>query len=285
MGVTLLEINNYTWLDDHTNHMNIRVHSYQWQSYAAQTIVTQGSGLKRSNGQPTTSYSWINYTLASAGDSKANCRCMTESLYCYCDAAIEGGTVTYGGYDYWRNMLVMFYSSGYPVYFEETVDAYIYDVVAPWDDQGSGFDRFLNYTSVFEKSTGYLRQYSMHGTEWCCKTTGCPNEGIYTCDDGSELRELYAEMSQFFDDYQIIDSDNTGTSSWPIGFLDYYPPAFPSVVADLTCTASDDNNDKSMSSLVILGLVFLPVVSFLMGCIITYFYFKKKKDPLLDIVL
>jgi hypothetical protein len=52
-GVNLMEINNYTWLDDHTNHMNIKVQTYQWYSYAGQTVISQGTGLLNSYGKPT----------------------------------------------------------------------------------------------------------------------------------------------------------------------------------------------------------------------------------------
>ena len=74
------------------------------------------------------------------------------------------------------------------VYFEEADymdygNCLIYTIPMPWDYPDT-CQRALNYTLVYQKSTGYLVQYSVTGTEYCCGDTGtCVDFQLY-CDDG-----------------------------------------------------------------------------------------------------
>ncbi len=268
VGVTTLEVNNYTWLDDGSNHMNIRVNGYQFYSHLNQVVLSFGYGLLDGQGSPSATYSWVDYAKAATGSDDASCQCNYIYQTCAC-AMVEGGTTFYAGYDYWRRMLTRFYDLGVPVYYGEDDKFLIYDAVVPWDDDV--YDRDMNYTIYFEKSTELLRRYSHHGTEWCCeKPYGCVEQGQRFCPDGAPPRQLYAQMDQEFIDYQ-----NISGSSWPSNFFLYYPPVFSSVLAGMGFAESDTDSGHSEGAF-LAAVIAGPIGGIILGALSHRWFIRRR---------
>lgn len=257
VGMTYLEYNNYTWLDDYSNLMMVSIYGYTFQSYENQIIYDSGSGLMDAAGTATTVWSYINYTSAES------CICSYNTQVCTC-GDIEGGGDTYAGYNYWAEMGMMMYLQGAPVYYYTEMDPVyglmmVYDIEAPWPD--TTYPRYLNYTLKFQNSTGYLRLYSTHGTEYCCKDTGyCVNPGVDFCDDGSPPVELYAQMDQSYQEYQLV-------TAWSEGFFGYYHPAFPSSMPPTTVTTTSSSSSTALTTGQLSYAIVVPIVTFILGVV------------------
>jgi hypothetical protein len=132
----------------------------------------------------------------------------------------------------------------------------VWDIVAPWND--TVYPRHLNYTLEFQNSTGYLRLYSVHGYEYCCKDTGaCLNIGERFCTDGSPPVLLYAQMNQHILEYQLI------LEPWPTGFFGAYFPSFPST--EINSADNDDDDCWSDEAWLVVAAAMVPVATFFMG--------------------
>ena len=148
----------------------------------------------------------------------------------------------------------------------------VYDIVVPWND--TVYPRDLNYTLEFQNSTGYLRLYSLHGYEYCCKDTGaCLNIGERFCNDGSPPVNLYAQVDQVMKKYQLI------TEVWPAGFFGPYFPSFPSIQTDCDITVNGgDDDDKAQTTALVVTVIVLPLITFAIGVAGTLYWTKQKRD-------
>ncbi len=103
MGVTTLDLTNYSFIDDGSIFSQVEVYGYQFQSYANQIIYSFGNGLNEL--VPTSVWSYTNFT------AEESCYCKYETQGCTC-GEIEGGSSVYAGYDYYQKLIVDFYNQG-----------------------------------------------------------------------------------------------------------------------------------------------------------------------------
>lgn len=226
MGVQTYNIQYYTLVNTGEVVLDIRVAGYEFFSYLQKLVVAQVSG--QSQGNPPTplmQYSYNNYNDPDAYGSLMLAYYDTQTCFY---GNVEGGS-SYPGYDYYQSTLLGLYYSNIPVQFEYvTLPDYglclRYSALMPWSNPA--LPRALTYTVTFQNSTGYLIEYDLTGTEYCCPGAnfGCPNSGL--CPDGSAPVLTLANTNQTLYGYQIFQSN-----SWPSGFFSN------------ACPFSQDNDD------------------------------------------
>ena len=222
---------------------NLKISGYQFESYANQVIVALATGENAyiNPAAPLMQYSWNNFT------SGQNLLAQYNTQTClYGD--VEGGS-SYPGYNFYTSYIGYLYSINVTITFEYiTLPEYgtclKYTAPVPWNNPA--LPRDMVYTLIFQNSTGYLLQYNLVGTEYCCANAFCPNEGL--CSDGSQPQLTYAMTNQTLYGYQVFSE-----ASWPAGFFDPYCP-FPQA-------STNDNNSNSHlktgeAFAILLGLLF-----------------------------
>lgn len=192
----------------------LEVSGYQFLSYESKIIVAWATGQNALTNPPAPlmQYSWSNFTSGKSLLAQyATQSCVTGD--------IEGAS-SFSGYDFYRNYLMLLYSLNITITFDNfTFDAYgpcmVFTAPALWNNPA--LPRKLVYTLIFQNSTGYLMQYSVAGTEYCCNDMVCPNDGL--CSDGTAPFLTYASTNQTLSKYQLFSS-----ASWPSGFFKPFCP-------------------------------------------------------------
>ena len=226
VGMQLYNAGSYYIAESGAILSNLQISGYQFESYANQVVVALANGQNVSSPPvPFMQYSWNNFT------SGANLLAEYTSQTCT-TGEVEGGA-PYPGYDFYTEYIFSLYYSNITVYYQNITrpgygSCLQYSAYAPWDNPA--LPRNLIYTLVYQESTGYMIEYSLNGTEYCCLNGDCPNSG--NCADGSVPLLTVANTNQTMFGYQIFTED-----SWPAGFFDPYCPF------DQTNSDSNSNND------------------------------------------
>lgn len=231
--------------------LQLEVGGYSFSSYSKQFIQSTATG---SNfGLPVMQLAFTNYTSQTGLLVSYNTQTCTTG-------AVEGNS-PFPGYNFYQEEIMQLYNSGIQISFEY-VEKPVYGVclqysaIVPWFNPS--LPRDLVYTLVFQNSTGYLVEYSLVGTEYCCFGTNfyCPNSG--NCSDGSVPQLTYASTNQTQYNYAIFTEE-----SWSQGF---FSQDCPFTTSQSSCNNEDDDSEKQayLSSLiavtVMLGLLLIALV-------------------------
>ena len=149
--------------------VDAKLFGYQFSSYSLLALRQSAAGTDTS--APTSVYSINNYSAAYG------------SMYTVwedqsCSLGVGEGDAGYPGYDYYATLMEMLFGAGYVVYFYEGDyksygSCHVYNVLLPWTPSSDYPGRNLTYTLAFEIDTGYIREYSLSGTEYCCSRGTC----------------------------------------------------------------------------------------------------------------
>jgi hypothetical protein len=225
---------------------NLQIPGYQFESYANQVIIAYATGEDANANPPAPimQYAWNNYS------SGQNLLAQYPTQGCYY-GTVEGHS-PYPGYDFYSNYIYYLYQTKMNVTFEYiTLPDYglclKYTSPVPWNNPD--LPRNMVYTLVYQNSTGYLLQYNLIGTEYCCANgAGCPNEG--QCADGTDPVLTLAMTNQTLFGYQIFTED-----SWPKGFFNPYCP-FTSSTPVTSSSSSDSHLRQGDAFAILFGLLF-----------------------------
>lgn len=213
VGMQTLQTQSYTYANNGSVFFDLTVSGYQFSSYANQIIIAFSAGQNAgSPPAPLMQYAYNNF--ASGENMLAGYDTQT------CAYGEVEGNVPFPGYDYYSNYLLLLYDMGVPITFENVTLPELgvclrYSAPVPWNNPQ--LPRNLTYTLTFQNSTGYLIEYQLHGTEYCCPDMFCPNSGL--CPDGSAPQLIIANTDQQLYGYQVFSN-----ASWPSGFFDAYCP-------------------------------------------------------------
>jgi hypothetical protein len=228
--------------------LSLQVAGFTFMSYLNQVSQSQAAG--NNFGIPIMQFAYSNFTAGTtflAGYNAQNCT----------EGEVEGYE-PYPGYDYYQSELVALYELGVPIEFVVVILPEYglclrYSAVLPWDNPS--LPRYLTYTLTFQNSTGYLIEYDLIGTEYCCYDTitlYCPNKGL--CYDGSTPQLTYAQTNQSLSNYQIYNE-----SKWSPGFFGNYCP-FSSSTSTVTVTSGDDDNSNQVITSYMIALSVITIV-------------------------
>jgi len=223
-----------TWMVTSSNVyvLDVEMYGYYYGSLQYQSVMAQMGGMNQNAAVMQLSYT--NYTVPSSPTAGTMISYDTQACY---NNPIEGDT-SYPGPNYYIDLMELYYNAGLPVYFSYvTVEGYgvclQYTVNAPWNNPD--LPRDINYTLTFQNSTGYLLDYVLSGTEYCCfgEAGGgqdyCPNSG--NCTDGSAPQQVYTISGTYYRDYELF-------TDWPVDFF----------TSSCPFSITDDDNGGSGSS-------------------------------------
>lgn len=259
------------------NVLNVAAYGYTYGSLQHLSQLSQIAGSESGNQS-------IHLSVTDYNDPTSQ----TASLVIYYNTqtCLETGTEgnsDYPGDAYYASLLTSYYSIGIPIYLEYVNISDFgwclqYTALAPWFN--NALPRSINYTLTFQNDTGYLLDYVLSGTEYCCFSgvdKYCPNEG--NCTDGSQPQQIYTVSGTYYRDYSLF-------TSFDESFFEVACP-YTSVEA-----SDNDSNDK-LSSKVVVGIAFGSAIFGFIIAIITYFFLparyvantflaKKQADDLLS---
>ena len=267
---------NWDVVSSGLNVLSVAAYGYTFGSLQYKSQLSQIAG--SDSGNQTIHLSVTDYTDPTS--PTAGLVIYYESQTCY-SSSVEGES-SYPGDTYYASLLTAYYSYEIPIYFEYVNvpnfgTCLQYTALAPW--YNPALPRSINYTLTFQNSTGYLLDYVLSGTEYCCFSGAnkyCPNEG--NCTDGSQPQQIYTVSGTYYRDYSLFTS---------------FDESFFEVTCPYT-SVEDDDNDK-LSSKDVVGIAFgSAIFGFIVG-MITYFYLparylantflaKKQADNLLNSV-
>lgn len=240
MGAALLNVQNYYVVSNLQPYLSLNVAGFTFMSLSKQFQQSISSG--QNLGSPLMQIASANYTVPQSNSASLLADYNTQTCL---SGPIEGDS-PYPGYNYYQNEINFLYSAGIPVdystFVKDGVTYWQYSSPVPWNNPL--LPRAINYTVIFDSSTGYLVEYSLAGTEYCCLgVVGyCPNSGL--CPDGSSPVLIYASTIQYWSDYQIFNS-----TSWEPGFFGDYCPFS-------TSTSSSSSSQKGLGLPTVLAIFF-----------------------------
>lgn len=254
VGLQTLNRQDYYIVGNGKKLFDITVSGYQFESYENQIVIAYATG-QNSNTNPTSplmQYAYNNYL------TKQNMLASYTTQTCTY-GSVEGYS-PYPGYDFYTSYILYLYSQNAPITFDYiTLPEYgtclKYTAPVPWNN--NQLPRNMTYTLIYQQSTGYLIEYNLIGTEYCCLEGYCPNEGL--CNDGSEPFLTYAMTNQTLYGYQIFNS-----TSWPQNFFQPYCP-FPS-------TTSLSSSSKKLSIGDALAILFGLLLALAFSSIVALYY-------------
>jgi hypothetical protein len=213
VGFLIENVYNNTFVNEGVQLLDVQIFGYQLNSYNLQTVQVSSGGYNQN--QAVMQFSYQNLSVPDS--STASLYAQYGSKSCSFSPS-EGGT-PYQGYDYYTNAVLAFSADpNTTVYFEEMYypdygDCLVYSVPVPWPYDSPVYPRKMNYTIIYQKSTNYLVQYSLKGTEYCCADTGtCVDQQLY-CNDGSDPLLTFTTSDSYYSNYHIFDNNAYNSSS------------------------------------------------------------------------
>eukprot|EP00467_Chlorarachnion_reptans_P019850 CAMPEP_0114494572 /NCGR_PEP_ID=MMETSP0109-20121206/4726_1 /TAXON_ID=29199 /ORGANISM="Chlorarachnion reptans, Strain CCCM449" /LENGTH=346 /DNA_ID=CAMNT_0001671623 /DNA_START=12 /DNA_END=1052 /DNA_ORIENTATION=+ len=255
-GFQIVARADYTFTDTGEKQTLVFAAGYQLQSYQYKTVQTVSGGVNEGKAVMQTSFG--NYTSPTDPRATMYAKYQTQT----CDYHATEGGAPYQGYDFYRKQLQSFHQQNITVYFSrqnysDFGPCLVYQVIAPWAAPPPAPPRRLQYSFVFEVSSGYLRLYRINGTEYCCPSGGCVDFSP-TCDDGTTARQTYADSNNFYSNYHVFPN----ASAFEEGMLGAYCP-FPGTSGPAP-TSSSNNCKYSVKDMAVVSFA-VGLVAFLVG--------------------
>lgn len=269
---------NGTWMVTATGEyvMDVELYGFQFGSLQYQSVMAQMAG--ETQGVAVMQLSYSNYSIPANPTAGTFVDYGTQA--CYYNP-IEGDA-SYPGPTYYSGLLEEYYNMGMTIYFSYVMmEGYgvclQYSVLAPWDNPV--LPRNITYTLTFQNSTGYLLEYILSGTEYCCfglageGQTYCPNSG--NCTDGSTPQQIYTVSGTYYNNYDVF-------SNWPTDFFTALCPFSTAVIDEEGSACSGATYSVgSMAGIVLSSLV----GGALAGFLICYWLQRKSEKSLMNNVV
>ena len=217
--------------------------NYIYSSYSLSRSLTTSTG--RVNDEPfmTIAYNNYNNDVPNSGNGL-----LVQYSYQTCVEQPVEDKSSLVSYDFYSKLINSVYAAGSDVTYEYlTVPDFglclHYHTVTSF--YNTVFDLY------FQNSTGYLVEYDIHSTMYCCNTDGyqfCQLQTIQ-CSDGSNPQVITSQSNETYSNYQLFTA-----SQWPTDFF------IGSCPFDATPPVSDDstncNGNNAMGLTTILSIVF-----------------------------